>query len=39
MATTVAAWSKTAENNAPTVPCLSADSHLLVLSAGASRVR
>ncbi|CAF2826220.1 unnamed protein product [Rotaria sp. Silwood2] len=35
----VAAWPKAAEDNVPTVPCLSADGHLLVLSASASRVR
>jgi hypothetical protein len=35
----VAAWPETAEDNVPTVPCLSADGHLLVLSVGASRVR
>ena len=35
----VAGWSSHAEDNVPTVPCLSADGHLLVLSAGASRVR
>ncbi|CAF1596419.1 unnamed protein product [Rotaria magnacalcarata] len=39
MATVVAAWPETAEDNVPTVPCLSADGHLLVLSARASRVR
>ena len=27
------------QDNIPTVPCLSADSHLLVLSASASRIR
>src|SRR4051812_37210370 len=39
MATVVAAWPEHAEDNVPTVPCLSADGHLLVLSASASRVR
>ena len=39
MATVIAAWPATAEDNIPTIPCLSADGHLLVLSAGASRVR
>jgi hypothetical protein len=39
MSTVVAAWPETAEDNVPTVPCLSADGHLLVLSVGASRVR
>ncbi|CAF0972985.1 unnamed protein product [Rotaria sp. Silwood1] len=39
MATVIAAWPETAGDNVPTVPCLSADGHLLVLSAGASRVR
>ncbi|CAF2649280.1 unnamed protein product [Rotaria sp. Silwood2] len=39
MATMVAAWPKAAEDNVPTVPCLSADGHMLVLSASASRVR
>jgi hypothetical protein len=39
MATVVAASTETAEDNVPTVPCLSADGHLLVLSVGASRVR
>ncbi|CAF1049587.1 unnamed protein product [Adineta ricciae] len=34
-----AAWPETAEDNIPTVPCLSADGHLLVLSVAASRVR
>jgi hypothetical protein len=39
MSTIVAVWSKTIEDNVPTVPCLSADGHLLVLSVAASRVR
>jgi hypothetical protein len=39
MAIAIATRSKTAEDNVPTVPCLSADGHLLVLSAAASRVR
>ncbi|CAF1428580.1 unnamed protein product [Rotaria sordida] len=39
MATMVAAWHKAVEDNVPTVPCLSADGHLLVLSASASRIR
>ena len=39
MSTVVAAWPETAEDNIPTVPCLSADGHLLVLSVAASRVR
>ena len=32
-------WSKASQNNVPTVPCLSADRHFLVLSVAASRVR
>ena len=39
MSTVIAAWPAHAEDNVPTVPCLSADSHLLVLSASASQVR
>ncbi|CAF4307697.1 unnamed protein product, partial [Adineta steineri] len=39
MSIVVAAWSENAEDNIPTVPCLSADGHLLVLSVGASRIR
>jgi len=39
MATVAAALPETAEDNVPTVPCLSADGHLLVLSVGASRAR
>ncbi|CAF4044284.1 unnamed protein product, partial [Rotaria sordida] len=39
MATMTAAWPKAVDNTVPTVPCLSADGHLLVLSASASRVR
>lgn len=39
MSTIVALRSETIEENVPTVPCLSADGHLLVLSVGASRVR
>ena len=39
MSTMIVAWPETAEDNVPTVPCLSADGHLLVLSVGASRVR
>ncbi|CAF1037827.1 unnamed protein product [Adineta steineri] len=39
MSIVVAAWSENAEDNIPTVPCLSADGHLLVLSVSASRIR
>ena len=39
MSAMIAAWSEAAQDNIPTVPCLSADGHLLVLSVGASRVR
>ena len=39
MSTVIAAWPAHAEDNVPTVPCLSADSHLLLLSASASQVR
>ena len=39
IATMVAIQSNTITNDVPTVPCLSADGHLLVVSAGASRVR
>ncbi|CAF1495010.1 unnamed protein product, partial [Adineta steineri] len=39
MSIVVAAWPEYAEDNIPTVPCLSADGHLLVLSVGASRIR
>ncbi|CAF4201321.1 unnamed protein product, partial [Adineta steineri] len=39
MSIVVAAWSENAEDNIPTVPCLSADGHLLVLSVAASRIR
>lgn len=39
MAIIVAAQSKTVDDNVPTVPCLSSDRHLLVLSVAASRVR
>ncbi|CAF1544101.1 unnamed protein product [Adineta steineri] len=39
MSIVVAAWPENAEDNIPTVPCLSADGHLLVLSVGASRIR
>ena len=39
MSVTIATRAKTIEDDVPTVPCLSADGHLLVLSAGASRVR
>ncbi|CAF4013713.1 unnamed protein product [Rotaria sordida] len=39
MATMIAAWPKAVDNTVPTVPCLSADGHLLVLSASASRIR
>ena len=35
----IAAWPAHAEDNVPTVPCLSADGHLLLLSASASQVR
>jgi hypothetical protein len=35
----VAAWLSSAEDHVPTVPCLSADGHLLILSTGASRIR
>jgi hypothetical protein len=35
----VAAWPMHTEDNVPTVPCLSADGHLLLLSVAASRVR
>ena len=39
MSAMVAALPEAAQDNIPTVPCLSADGHLLVLSVGASRVR
>jgi hypothetical protein len=39
MSIMIAAWPSTAEDNVPSVPCLSADDHLLILSTGASRVR
>ncbi|CAF1371864.1 unnamed protein product [Adineta steineri] len=39
MSIVVAAWPENAEDNIPTVPCLSADGHLLVLSVAASRIR
>ncbi|CAF1430733.1 unnamed protein product [Adineta steineri] len=39
MSIVVAAWSENSEDNIPTVPCLSADGHLLVLSVAASRIR
>ena len=39
MSIMIAAWPETNKDNIPTVPCLSADGHLLVLSVGASRVR
>ncbi|CAF0774743.1 unnamed protein product [Adineta steineri] len=39
MSIVVAAWPEYAEDNIPTVPCLSADGHLLVLSVAASRIR
>ena len=39
MAIMIAAWPEDSEDNVPTVPCLSADGHLLVLSVGASRAR
>ena len=39
LSTVVAAWPVNAEENVPSVPCLSADGHLLLLSASASRVR
>jgi hypothetical protein len=39
LATIVAAWSDTAVDNIPTVPTISADDNLLVLSASASRTR
>ncbi|CAF0989570.1 unnamed protein product [Rotaria sordida] len=39
MAAMVASWPNNAADNVPTVPCLSADKHLLVLTAAASRVR
>ena len=39
MSIVIAAWPDTAEDNVPTVPDLSSDGHLLVLSAAASRVR
>jgi hypothetical protein len=39
MSTIVALQSETIKDNVPTVPCISADGHLLVLSVAASRVR
>lgn len=39
MSTMIAAWPGTSDDKIPTVPCLSADGHLLVLSVAASRVR
>ena len=39
MSAMIAAWPEASEDNIPTVPCLSADGHFLVLSVGASRVR
>ena len=39
MSLVVADWPFYAEDNVPTVPCLSADGHLLIVSAGASRIR
>ena len=39
LSTVIASWSANAEDNVPTVPCLSADKQLLVLSVSASRVR
>jgi hypothetical protein len=39
MSTTIALQSETITDNVPTVPCISADGHLLVLSVAASRVR
>jgi hypothetical protein len=39
LSTVIAAWPVHAEDNVPAVPCLSTDGHLLLLSAGASRVR
>ena len=39
MSITIASLSTTAKDNIPTVPCLSADGRLLVLSASASRIR
>ncbi|CAF4218837.1 unnamed protein product, partial [Adineta steineri] len=39
MSIVVAAWPQNTKDNIPTVPCLSADGHLLVLSVAASRIR
>lgn len=39
LSTMIVQWSLDATDNVPTVPALSADGHLLVLSAAASRVR
>ncbi|CAF4288547.1 unnamed protein product [Adineta steineri] len=39
MSIVVAAWPENIKDNIPTVPCLSADGHLLVLSVAASRIR
>ncbi|CAF1431133.1 unnamed protein product [Adineta steineri] len=39
MSIVVAAWPENTKDNIPTVPCLSADGHLLVLSVAASRIR
>ena len=39
LSTVIVAWPLHAEDNVPTVPCLSADGQLLLLSASASRVR
>ncbi|CAF1487762.1 unnamed protein product [Adineta steineri] len=39
MSIIVAGWSENAKDNIPTVPCLSADGHLLVLSVAASHIR
>ncbi|CAF1049970.1 unnamed protein product [Adineta steineri] len=39
MSIVIAAWPEYAEDNILTVPCLPADSHLLVLSVGASRIQ
>jgi hypothetical protein len=39
MSTTIALQPETIKDNVPTVPCISADGHLLVLSVAASRAR
>ncbi|CAF1483458.1 unnamed protein product, partial [Adineta steineri] len=39
MSIIVAGWSENAKDTIPTVPCLSADGHLLVLSVAASHIR